>query len=125
MQILPQLRLFSQRHLLQRPALGAVRDAHRAIHVSAAQHDHATRRATEEVHQRFRLRTRADDQVDHDFGSEALQLLSGGVELVTVASNLDHARGYLRRAAVKHRHRVSSLSERRHDEPPDETIPPN
>jgi len=84
-------------------------NGHRPVHVDAAQHDHASRRATEHVHQLFRLRTRADDQVDDHIGSKALQFLSAGVELVSVAPNLVHAGGCCRCAAVKHGQRVPLL----------------
>ena len=48
------------------------------------------RRATEDVHQLFRLGTRADHQVDHHIGSKALQFLSAGAELTTIAMDLFH-----------------------------------
>ena len=109
MQTAAQLRLFRERQLLQRTAFCALRNGYRAVHVDAAQHDYPSRRATEDVHQIFRLRTRTDDQVNHDIGSKALQFLSAGIQLVTVAPNLVNAMGCGGRAAMKHRQRVSLL----------------
>ena len=109
MQRAPQFRLFCKGHLLQGPTFRAVRNAHRAVHVDAAQHGHALGCATEDFHQVFRLCTRTDDKVDHHIRSKALEFLSASAELVAVAPNLLHAGGYSRRAAVKQGQHVSLL----------------
>ena len=87
---------------MQRTTFRAVKNAHCAVHVDAAQHDYASRRTTEDVHQLFRLRTRADDQINHHIGSKAPQFLSTAIELITITSNLIHAGGCSRAAAVEH-----------------------
>ena len=87
MQIPPQLRLFGKRQCLQGPGLGAVRNADRAVDVNAAEHDNALGHAAEKVHQRFRLRSRTDDEIDHYIGSKAPDLRAAGGQLVAVAEN--------------------------------------
>ncbi len=109
MQIAPQLRLLRKGNILQRPTLRAVRNAYRAVDVDAAQHDHASRRAAEDLHQLFGLRSRTDDQVNYDIGRKVLQFPSAGVEVVTVAPNLVNASGRGRRATVKDRDCVPLL----------------
>src|ERR1700724_3270340 len=102
-----------------------MRNTYRAVHLDAAQHDHASSCASEDVHQLFRLRTRTDDQVAHDIGSKGLRLLSAGSDLVAVTANFVHARGCRCGAAMKHRQNVPLLLECSNDEPPDEAIPAN
>jgi hypothetical protein len=99
-----------------------VRKAYGTVHIDAAQHDYASSHPTEDVHQFFRLRPLIHDWVDHGIGSNAQQFLSIGVELVTVAPNLVHARGRGRRVAVKHGQLMALLLQRGHDELPDEPI---
>src|ERR1700733_14433403 len=125
MQVAPQLRLFRQRHLLQRPTFRALRNAYRTIHVHATEHDHSSSRATEDGHQLFRLSAGADNQVDHHLGSKKFQRRSAGAELTTVALDLFHAGGRRVRAPLKHSDRVALLLERCHDVPPDKSVPTN
>jgi hypothetical protein len=66
-----------------------------------------------------------DDKVDHHIGNKALQFLSAATELVAIATDLLHAGGRSRRAAVKHRQCVSFLRQCAHGEPLDEAIPAN
>ena len=109
MQTASQLRLFRKGHILQRSAFCTVQNAHPTVHVDAAEHDHPLGRAMKDVHQLFCLRTRTDDKVDHHIRNKAPQFLSAAAELVAVATNLLHAGGHSRRAAVKHRQCVSLL----------------
>src|SRR5580693_1052489 len=125
MQTAAQLRLFRKGHILQRSAFCTVQNARRAVDVHAAQHDHSSSSATEDIHQFFRLRTRTEDQVNHYVGSKALQFLSAGVQLVMVAPNLVDAGRYGRCTAMEHSDSLPLPLQCSRNEPSNEAISAN
>src|SRR5262249_15498057 len=72
----PQGRALGQRHRLERSRLRAVQDAAGAVDVAAAQRHDARRRAAEHVHERVRLPSRAQDQIDDDVRADLAQLVT-------------------------------------------------
>lgn len=67
---MPEGGVFGQRYGLKRAFFSAVEDSAGSVDVNAADGDHATGYALENLHEGFGLRSGAEDQVDHDVRGE-------------------------------------------------------
>jgi hypothetical protein len=94
---------------LKGAAFGAMENADGAVHIHAAQHDHALGCPAKNIHQALRLAKRTDDEIDHHVRSQGPQFPRTVAKPPAIAPDVLDTVGRGRCAAVKKRKRMSVL----------------
>jgi hypothetical protein len=123
LQLRPEARRFGERQRLELAWLETVKHPARAVHVHAAQREHASRDAAKQGHQLLRLPARAQDEVDDHLGPEGAEIGAEVGQVPPITNELTDAGRQLRRVgtAMEDRDVMTTADEapdeRRSDEP--------